>query len=371
MRYSSSRTAAAAHQSQPLHFKKDGSLDMRYSSSKAIAASSVFGRASEGGLHYKKDGTLDMRYASSKRVEMERAMADLQFASSGAGGGGGGGGDVHQSAREAYYQSMAEENERYRTLVEQLSQREVPCQATEVLPFSEAVAAYLREHHLSTCEPATGSAVTAAASNDAAAATAAEATRMQSVTSALPSTIRQLTKDEVDACTSGQEELGRGAFGLVYKGRLDHKDVAVKVLFMSQLQRNERGAFEKELIILGHLGTHVNLVQLHAYSLEKPAFVMELVALGSLHHNLYFNNDETVTATLSTSGTKKKILVGILSGIVQLHHVGIVHGDLKPHNVLLTEDFVAKITDFGLSRLRAKASSLTGKHLSTPFAVTI
>jgi predicted Ser/Thr protein kinase len=375
MRYSSSRTAAAAHQSQPLHFKKDGSLDMRYSSSKAIAVSSVSGRASEGGLHYKKDGTLDMRYASSKRVEMERAMADLQFASSGAGDGGGG--DIHQSAREAYYQSMAEENERYRTLVEQLSQREVPCQATEVLPFSEAVAAYLREHHLSTCEPAAdaggavGSAATAAPSNDAAAVTAAEATRMQSVTSALPSTIRQLTKDEVDACTSGQEELGRGAFGLVYKGCLDHKDVAVKVLFVSQLQRNERGAFEKELIILGHLGTHINLVQLHAYSLEKPAFVMELVALGSLHHNLYFNNDETVTATLSTSGTKKKILVGILSGIVQLHHVGIVHGDLKPHNVLLTEDFVAKITDFGLSRLRAKASSLTGKHLSTPLAVTI
>jgi predicted Ser/Thr protein kinase len=333
---------------------------MRFASSKAIAASAVSGKPSQGGLHYKKDGTLDMRYSSSKRVEMERQMGEL-LVSPGSGAASAGPSEEYHSAREAYYQALAEQNETYRRLVEQLADRAVPCTGTEVLPSSNTVAAYLKAHSLSTCEPMTPAIASPASTAQAAEqAAAVEAARLESVTSALPSSIRQLTKAEVDTAIAGQEELGKGAFGLVYKGRLDDRDVAVKVLFVSQLQRNERGAFEKELIILGHLGTHVNLVQLHAYSLEKPAFVMELVALGSLHHNLYFNNDETVTATLGTSGTKKKILVGILSGIIQLHHVGIVHGNLKPHNVLLTEDYVAKITDFGLSRLRAKASSLTG-----------
>lgn len=352
MRYSSSRSQIGR---QPLHYKKDGSLDMRFASSKAVAAAAVSGRPTQGGLHYKKDGTLDMRYASSKRVELERAMADLQVhgTDGSASAEGLSSNDGVHSAREAYYQNLAEENLAYRRLVEQLATQEVPCQATEVLPYSAEVATYLRAHHLSTCEATTNTSVSSATSISATPtpedSAAADAARLETVTRALPSTIRRLSKDEVETAIAGHEELGKGAFGMVYRGTLDGRDVAVKVLYLSQLQRNEKGAFEKELIILGHLGGHENLVQLHAYSLEKPAFVMELVALGSLHHNLYFNNDETVTATLGTSGTKKKVLVGILSGIKQLHHVGIVHGDLKPHNVLLTEDFVAKITDFKTS----------------------
>lgn len=390
MRYSSSQAAtgvatSAAHASTParpttgqpasssqLHFKKDGSLDMRYASSKAIAASSVSGRPSTDGLHYKKDGTLDMRYTSSKTVELQRRMESMQVAGDAGGGAssGAGGVDDHQSAREAYYRNLAEQNEEYRRLVQELSQRPVACEPTEVLPSSKDVAAYLKEYGLSTAEPATTPSSTTGLSQAPNTVSEGEEARMRSVTSALPSSICQLAKSELETAIAGHEELGKGAFGMVYKGRWRAQDVAVKVLYVSQLQRNEKGAFEKELIILGHLGTHVNLVQLVGYCTETPAFVMELVALGSLHHNLYYNNDETVTATLSTSGTKKKLLVGILSGLIQLHHVGIVHGDLKPHNVLLTQDFVAKITDFGLSRLRAKASSLTGMNTINTLSVT-
>jgi len=356
MRYSSSQAAVAqktvssSSGHTTLHLKKDGTLDMRYSSSKAVAKAAVSGRAGEGGLHYKKDGTLDMRYNSSKMAdEVQRAMASMNVSSDGARSVEGG--DNGQSAREAYYESLAEQNELYRQLLKQFSEREeVPCQSTAVLPSSDDIAAYLKAYSLSSCPPATSA---------NACHPAADASSMESVTSALPSSILQLTQADVETAIVSREEIGRGAFGLVYRGVWQTQKVAVKVLFLTQLQRAEKAAFEKELIILGHLGTHPNLVQLLGYSIEMPAFVMELVALGSLHHSLYFNNDETVTAALSTSATKKKILIGVLSGLVQLHHVGIVHGDLKPHNVLLTHDFVAKITDFGLSRLRAKASSLT------------
>lgn len=359
MRYSSSQAAvASAHvssapKSTPLHLKKDGTLDMRYSSSKIAAKAAVSGRAGEGGLHYKKDGTLDMRYNSSKLAEeVQRAMSNMQV--SGEYRRGADGADNVQSAREAYYESLAEQNEVYRQLLKQFSERQaVPTHPTEILPSSDDIAAYLKTYSLSSCAPA-------ATTTTRQSAAAVDETRLESVTSALPSSICQLSKSEVETVITSREELGRGAFGMVYKGTWQAKEVAVKVLFLTQLQRAEKISFEKELIILGHLGTHPNLVQLLGYSIEMPSFVMELVTLGSLHHNLYFNNDESITAALSTSVTKKKILVGVLSGLVQLHHVGIVHGDLKPHNVLLTQDFVAKITDFGLSRLRAKASSLTG-----------
>ncbi|CAF1505827.1 unnamed protein product, partial [Rotaria sordida] len=52
-----------------LHYKKDATLDMRYNSSKALATSCHVSRpASSSQLHYKKDNTLDMRYTSSKNA---------------------------------------------------------------------------------------------------------------------------------------------------------------------------------------------------------------------------------------------------------------------------------------------------------------
>jgi 16S rRNA C1402 N4-methylase RsmH len=74
MRYTSSReasgypssSASSSTSSDPLHYKQDGSLDMRYSSSKAADATAEFNTSTGDDLHFKKDGSLDMRFNSSK-----------------------------------------------------------------------------------------------------------------------------------------------------------------------------------------------------------------------------------------------------------------------------------------------------------------
>jgi serine/threonine protein kinase len=119
----------------------------------------------------------------------------------------------------------------------------------------------------------------------------------------------------------------------------------------------------KELTILAAFGDHPNLVKLYGYTTEPATIVMELVKLGSLNSLLYFNEDSEIEARLCDARIKKRIACGIAFGMRQLHSVGIIHGDLKPANILITDDFNAKITDFGLSRLKVKTTSVIGSHI--------
>ena len=153
------------------------------------------------------------------------------------------------------------------------------------------------------------------------------------------------------------EPLGKGSFGVVWKGRWYEVDVAVKCLHINKLTKQEKKAFVKEVNILASLGNHINIVRLHGCCLEPPALVMEYVQLGNLNYLLHYCEDEQVEAKMTDGRIKKGILIGIAHGMVQLHATGIIHGDLKPQNVLITDDYKAKIADFGLARLRVKASS--------------
>jgi serine/threonine protein kinase len=84
---------------------------------------------------------------------------------------------------------------------------------------------------------------------------------------------------------------------------------------------------------------------------------MELVELGSLSYLLHYCDNPAVEAKMTDGRIKKKILYGITCGMYQLHFSRIVHGDLKPQNVLVSDDYEAKITDFGLSTFRGKSTS--------------
>jgi serine/threonine protein kinase len=84
---------------------------------------------------------------------------------------------------------------------------------------------------------------------------------------------------------------------------------------------------------------------------------MELVKLGTLSNLLHYCDDPAVEAAMTDGRRKKNILYGIANGMLQLHSSQIVHGDLKPQNVLISEKYEAKISDFGLATLRGKSSS--------------
>ncbi|XP_050256645.1 LEAF RUST 10 DISEASE-RESISTANCE LOCUS RECEPTOR-LIKE PROTEIN KINASE-like 2.4 [Quercus robur] len=151
---------------------------------------------------------------------------------------------------------------------------------------------------------------------------------------------------------SFRDKLGQGGFGGVYKGKLlDGRPVAVKVLNESKGNGEE---FINEVASISRT-SHVNIVTLVGFCLEgqKRALIYEFMPNGSLEK---FIQDGNLEKTSSHLGWEKlfQIAIGIARGLEYLHrgcNTRILHFDIKPHNILLDEDFCPKISDFGLAKL--------------------
>ncbi|KAL6873738.1 hypothetical protein ACP4OV_013820 [Aristida adscensionis] len=160
---------------------------------------------------------------------------------------------------------------------------------------------------------------------------------------------RRYRYHELAAATSNfaeEEKLGRGGFGSVYRGNLDDCLVAVK-MFSAESSPQGRKAFEAEVKIISRL-RHRNLVQLLGWcdSCKGLFLVYELVPEGSLDRHLY--------GSLLTWSQRYKIMLGLGSALRYLHTEWdqcVLHGDIKPSNILLNSSHSTKLGDFGLARL--------------------
>lgn len=153
--------------------------------------------------------------------------------------------------------------------------------------------------------------------------------------------------------------LGEGGFGRVYKGILPNGTVvAVKQLTVGGGQGEREFRAEVEVISRVH---HRHLVSLVGYCVadRQRLLVYEFVPNGTLENNLH-NTDMPIMEW----STRLKIGLGCARGLAYLHedcHPKIIHRDIKSSNILLEENFEAKVADFGL----AKLSSDTNTHVST------
>ncbi|KAK7314581.1 hypothetical protein VNO77_33107 [Canavalia gladiata] len=153
-------------------------------------------------------------------------------------------------------------------------------------------------------------------------------------------------------------KLGQGGFGAVYKGKLPTgKPVAVKLLNASKGSGEE---FINEVASISRT-SHVNVVTLVGFCLEgrKKALIYEFMANGSLDKFIYKKGPETI-ASLSWENLYQ-IAIGIARGLEYLHrgcNTRILHFDIKPHNILLDENFFPKISDFGLAKLCPRKESI-------------
>ncbi|KAJ8775212.1 hypothetical protein K2173_020216 [Erythroxylum novogranatense] len=168
------------------------------------------------------------------------------------------------------------------------------------------------------------------------------------------SNIKKITKNFKD-------KLGQGGYGSVYKGRLrSGRLAAIKLLGNSKSNGQD---FINEV---GTIGTihHVNVVKLIGFCVQgsKRALVYEFMPNGSLDKYLF---SPEVTNSISIE-KMYEISLGVARGIEYLHRgcaMQILHFDIKPHNILLDENFVPKISDFGISKLcetKNTVVSLTG-----------
>nr|KJB36665.1 hypothetical protein B456_006G169900 [Gossypium raimondii] len=143
-----------------------------------------------------------------------------------------------------------------------------------------------------------------------------------------------------------EEEQGRGASGVVFKGVLaDERVVAVKKLGDAHLTEE---VFWAEVSIIGEIN-HMNLVRMWGFCLEPKhrLLVYEYVENRSLDKHLFSGN-------VLGWNERFKVALGTAKGLAYLHHEcleWVIHCDVKPENILLDGEFEPKISDFGLAKL--------------------
>ncbi|PHT83052.1 hypothetical protein T459_11495 [Capsicum annuum] len=150
--------------------------------------------------------------------------------------------------------------------------------------------------------------------------------------------------DELSECNL----IGSGSFGTVYKGVLRSGAVIAVKVFSLQLDAGFK-SFDTECEVLRNL-RHRNLVKVitSCSNLDFKALVLESMSNGSLEKHLYSHN------YFLDIRQRLSIMIDVACVLEYLHHgcsSTVIHCDLKPSNVLLDEDMVAHLSDFGISKL--------------------
>uniref|UniRef100_A0A8R7RA34 non-specific serine/threonine protein kinase n=1 Tax=Triticum urartu TaxID=4572 RepID=A0A8R7RA34_TRIUA len=165
----------------------------------------------------------------------------------------------------------------------------------------------------------------------------------------LPGMLARFSFKKLSECTKGfSKKLGDGGFGSVFQGELGEDKVAVKRLEGARQGKKE---FLAEVETIGSI-EHINLVRLIGFCAEKSErlLVYEYMSRGSLDRWIYYRHNN---APLDWC-TRSRIILDIAKGLCYLHeecrHI-IAHLDIKPQNILLDDNFNAKVADFGLCKL--------------------
>ena len=164
------------------------------------------------------------------------------------------------------------------------------------------------------------------------------------------------------------EQIGRGAMGLVYKGRdpkLNRLTAIKAIRFTDEFDEDEvekiKQQFYREAEVVGKL-SHPNIVTIYdvGEDLGLSYLAMEYLEGESLEKYTREGNRLPIRKCIN-------IMIQVCDALEYAHSHGIVHRDIKPANIMLLKNGMVKVTDFGIAHVTASSKTRTGIIKGTPY----
>ncbi|MGN9788918.1 protein kinase domain-containing protein [Nonomuraea sp. ZG12] len=160
------------------------------------------------------------------------------------------------------------------------------------------------------------------------------------------------------------DQAGQGGFAVVYRAHQERLDriVALKVLSVDRVDQRTMRRFQRELQLTGRLTGHPNVVTVFDTGVTrsgKPYIAMDFFENGTLRDKLR-NEGPLPVPDVLRAGVK---LAGALAAV---HEAGVLHGDIKPQNILISRYGEPAVADFGVARVVDSAEISATSHAFTP-----
>ncbi|KAH9693603.1 serine/threonine-protein kinase STY46 [Citrus sinensis] len=162
---------------------------------------------------------------------------------------------------------------------------------------------------------------------------------------------------EIDASLlKFEHKIVSGSYCDLYKGAFFSQDVAIKVLTNEHLNENIRREFAQEVHIMRKV-RHMNVVQFIGACTRPPRLfiVTEFMSGGSIYDYLHKQKCGLKLPLLL------RVAIDVSKGMNYLHRNNIIHRDLKAANLLMNENGVVKVADFGVARVQAQYGVMTAE----------
>ncbi|CAA2980934.1 receptor kinase FERONIA [Olea europaea subsp. europaea] len=179
---------------------------------------------------------------------------------------------------------------------------------------------------------------------------------------------RQFSVNEIQSSTKNFNQeflIGSGGYGKVYKGSIDGGSTVVAIKRLKSESRQGDNEFWTEIKMLSKI-RHEHFVSLIGFcndGLER-LLIYQYMARGTVSDHLYKNNRNGRPNPPLSWELRLKISIGAARGLYYLHsRHRVIHRDVKSSNILLDENWNAKISDFGLSKMGPENDSFS--HIST------